>query len=173
MESFNGGFSWTNISTGLPNVPATAIVFEGNGSDGIYVGTDIGVYYKSSIHPTWISFNKNLPNVIINDLEVYEDQSLLRIGTYGRGVWQSPMMAGMSAAPEANFDVDPNTICGLNDIIQLSDVSSGRPTSWYWQITPSSYNFVGGTTDSSENPQISLTQREIIQSHLVSVITTE
>ena len=35
MESFNGGQTWSNISTGLPNVPATAIAFEGNGSEGI------------------------------------------------------------------------------------------------------------------------------------------
>ena len=154
MESFNGGQTWSNISTGLPNVPATAIAFEGNGSDGIYIGTDIGVYYKSSIYPTWVSYNKNLPNVIISDLEVYEDQSLLRIGTFGRGVWQSPMMAGLSNAPEANFNADPYSTCGLLDTIQLSDASSGQPTSWYWQITPSSYSFVGGTNDSSENPQI-------------------
>ena len=154
MESFNGGQTWSNISTGLPNVPATAIAFEGNGSDGIYIGTDIGVYYKNSIYPTWISYNKNLPNVIISDLEVYEDQSLLRIGTFGRGVWQSPMMAGLSNAPEANFNADPYSTCGLLDTIQLSDVSSGQPTSWYWQITPSSHSFVGGTNDSSENPQI-------------------
>ena len=89
MESFNGGQTWTNISSGLPNVPATAVIFEGNNSDGIYVGTDIGVYYKSSNYPSWVSFNKNLPNVIINDFEMYADESMLRIGTTVAGMAKS------------------------------------------------------------------------------------
>jgi len=157
MESFNGGQTWTNISSGLPNVPATAVVFEGNNSDGIYVGTDIGVYYKSSTYPSWVSFNQNLPNVIISDLEIYEDEALLRIGTYGRGVWQSPLMLGLSAPPVAAFSADPVSTCGLGDTIQLADNSSGQPTTWHWQITPSTYNFVGGTSDSSQFPKVVFT----------------
>ena len=157
MESFDAGTTWTNISSGLPNVPATASVFEGGGSDGIYIGTDIGVYYKSSQYPNYISFNKNLPNVIINDFEVFEDENILRIGTYGRGIWQSPMMAGLTAKPEANFTADPNTTCSLNDTVQLLDKSSGTPSNWHWQITPSTYSFVGGTDDSTHNPQVVFT----------------
>ncbi|CAI8157650.1 MAG: Xyloglucanase [Cryomorphaceae bacterium] len=157
MESFNGGQSWTNISSGLPNVPATAVIFEGNNSDGIYIGTDIGVYYKSSNYPSWVSYNKNLPNVIINDFEMYADESMLRIGTYGRGVWQSPLMVGLSTVPEASFTADPVSTCSLGDTVQLTDNSSGQPTSWYWQITPSTYNFVGGTNDSSQFPLITFT----------------
>jgi len=157
MESFNGGQSWTNISSGLPNVPATAVIFEGNGSDGIYVGTDIGVYYKSTTYPAWVSFNKNLPNVIIRDFEMFEDEALLRIGTYGRGVWQSPLMVGLSSVPEASFTADPTSTCGLGDTVQFVDNSTGQPTSWHWQVVPTSFNFVNGTTDSSQFPQVVFT----------------
>ena len=157
MESFNGGQTWTNISSGLPNVPATAVVFEGQNSDGIYIGTDIGVYYKSSTYPSWVSFNQGLPNAIVNDFEVYEDESLLRISTYGRGVWQSPLMIGLSALPEAEFAADPVSTCMLGDTVQLTDLSSGQPTSWNWQLMPNTYYFVGGTNDSSQNPQIVFT----------------
>ena len=66
------------------------MAFEGGSSDGIYVGTDIGMYYTSSNFSNWISFNKNLPNVIVSDIEIYADDALIRIGTFGRGVWQSP-----------------------------------------------------------------------------------
>ena len=65
MESFNAGSTWSNLSSGLPNVPATAVAFEGGSSDCIYVGTDIGVYYTSSNFSNWISFNKDLHNVIV------------------------------------------------------------------------------------------------------------
>ena len=154
MESFNAGSTWTNLSSGLPNVPATAVAFEGGSSDGIYVGTDIGMYYTSSNFPSWISFNKNLPNVIISDIEVYEDDALIRIGTYGRGVWQSPLMSGFTTAPIASFTADPLATCSLGDTISLTDLSGGLPTAWHWQISPSTYNFVGGTNDSSQYPKV-------------------
>ena len=82
---------------------------------------------------------------------------MLRIGTYGRGVWQSPLMVGLSTVPEASFTADPVSTCSLGDTVQLTDNTSGQPTSWYWQITPSTYNFVGGTNDSSQFPLITFT----------------
>ena len=152
MESFNGGSTWSNLSSGLPNVPANCVTFESASSDGIYVGTDIGVYYKSAAFSSWVSFNKNLPNVIVVDFEIYEDEDLLRIGTYGRGVWQSPLMAGSAAPPVAQFMVDPATPCSTSDTISLIDQSQGLATSWSWQISPATFTYVNGTTDSSQNP---------------------
>lgn len=157
MESFNAGASWSNLSSGLPNVPATAVAFEGGASDGIYVGTDIGMYYTSSNFPSWISFNKNLPNVIVSDIEIYENDALIRIGTYGRGVWQSSLMSGFTTAPIASFTADPLATCSLGDTVSFTDLSSGLPTSWHWQITPATYNFVGGTNDSSQFPKVTFT----------------
>ena len=154
MESFNGGQTWSNLSSGLPNIPANCVTFEGGSSDGIYVGTDIGVYYHSSGFSGWVSYNKNLPNVIVVDFEIYENEDLLRIGTYGRGVWQSPLMAGSAAPPVALFMVDPAAPCGITDTISLIDQSQGLTTSWKWQISPSTYSYINGTTDSSQNPQV-------------------
>ncbi|MGB0312074.1 MAG: PKD domain-containing protein, partial [Schleiferiaceae bacterium] len=154
MESFNGGQTWSNLSSGLPNIPANCVTFESGSSDGIYVGTDIGVYYHSSAFSNWVSYNKNLPNVIVVDFEIYEDDDLLRIGTYGRGVWQSPLMAGSAAPPVAAFMADPAAPCGTTDTISLIDQSQGLTTSWQWQISPSTFSYVNGTTDSSQSPQV-------------------
>lgn len=85
----NGGTSWTNITSDLPNLPCN-IVKHDNGTNGeIYVGTDIGVYYYDNITGNWLQYMNNLPNVIVNDLEINETSSMIRAGTYGRGVWQS------------------------------------------------------------------------------------
>ncbi|MDB3991782.1 hypothetical protein N9443_01610, partial [Schleiferiaceae bacterium] len=157
MESNNGGGSWTNLSSGLPNVPANCVTFESASSTGIYVGTDIGVFYKSNTYPNWISFNKNLPNVMVVDFEIFENQDLLRIGTYGRGVWQSPLMQSPSLnpiAPTANLSVSSSVACVNSQVITLNDNSSGLVDDWYWSISPSTFSFVGGSTDSSENPQV-------------------
>jgi len=91
------------------------------------------------------------------DFEIFEDQDLLRIGTYGRGVWQSPLMQSPSLnpiAPTANLSVSSSVACVYSQVITLNDNSSGLVDDWYWSISPSTFSFVGGTTDSSENPQV-------------------
>ena len=41
--------------------------------------------------------------------------------------------------------------------VSFSDVSSGSPTAWYWTITPSMFNFVGGTSATSQDPKVQFT----------------
>jgi len=87
----NGGSSWTNISSGLPNFPVNCIVYQKRSADGIYVGTDMGIYYRDSIGKVWIPYNAGLPNAIVTDLKIFEPSQKLRAATYGRGVWESPL----------------------------------------------------------------------------------
>jgi len=54
FESTNGGSSWINVSGNLPNLPANTIQYAKGTNDGIYVGTDIGVYYKDNNLSDWI-----------------------------------------------------------------------------------------------------------------------
>ena len=69
-KSTNGGTSWTSISSGLPNIPVNTIVFQnGSSNDAVYIGTDVGVYYKDNTS-AWIAFNTGLPNVSVRDLEI-------------------------------------------------------------------------------------------------------
>jgi photosystem II stability/assembly factor-like uncharacterized protein len=86
--STNGGTVWTNISTGIPNVPCNTIVYQKNSPNRIFVGTDIGVYYKDDFSTTWKDYNINLPNVPVNELEINYISSKLKAATFGRGMWQ-------------------------------------------------------------------------------------
>ena len=154
FESLNAGNSWTNISSGLPSVPAQCIQFEGGNSNGIYVGTDIGMFFRDATTSGWVSFNENLPNVIINDIELMSTNDVLRIGTYGRGVWQSPTYNTMPNPPAVQFAIEPSNTCNLSDTVQLIDQSSGSPTSWNWDIIPNNATYINGTTDSSQSPYL-------------------
>lgn len=40
----------------------------------------------------WIPFSTNLPNVIINELEINYAENKIYAGTYGRGLWSSPLI---------------------------------------------------------------------------------
>ena len=47
-KSINNGTSWTNISGNLPNLPANCIIYQVGTQDGLYVGMDVGIYYKDN-----------------------------------------------------------------------------------------------------------------------------
>ena len=88
----NGGTSWTNISAGLPNMPVNAIVHEKGPGNRIYIGTDAGVYYRNDSLTHWIPHKFGLPNVIVDDLKIQYGAKKIRAATYGRGVWEAPLL---------------------------------------------------------------------------------
>ncbi|OFZ12226.1 MAG: hypothetical protein A3D92_16535, partial [Bacteroidetes bacterium RIFCSPHIGHO2_02_FULL_44_7] len=147
FKSTNGGTSWTNISTGLPNLPCNTVVFaNATPNDPIYIGTDVGVYYRDNTSG-WIAFNTGLPNVAVRDLEIYYPTSRLRAGTFGRGTWDSDLIAVGAFPPVADFTA-AQTVCAGNTVA-FTDASTFNPTSWSW-------SFPGGTptTSTTQNPII-------------------
>ena len=109
--SEDGGASWINYSAGLPNVPANCIVYEENSNSRLYVGTDLGVYVRDHSMERWKDFSRNLPNVIINEMQIYGPDSLLRAGTYGRGLWESKLYVPDSLPLYAEFTSDKIVSC--------------------------------------------------------------
>ena len=70
-KSTNAGGSWTNITGSLPNVPVNTIVYDENANNNaLYVGTDVGVFYKDDSMDDWIPFYHNMPNVQVYELEI-------------------------------------------------------------------------------------------------------
>ncbi len=91
-ETNNAGASWTNISgNNLPSLPVNCIAHQGGTNDDLYIGTDVGVYYKNNNMTDWIPYNNGLPNVIIKELEIHYDEGTISAATYGRGLWKSPL----------------------------------------------------------------------------------
>jgi PKD repeat protein len=150
FKSSNGGTSWTNISTGLPNVPVNCIVYHNGaaGGDGIYIGTDIGVYYRDNSTNSWIDFSSGLPNCAVTDLEIYYATNRLRAATFGRGTWDSDLYSSVPTAPVASFTANNQTIC-VGQSVQFTNTSTGQPTSYSW-------SFTGGTpsTSTAQNPTV-------------------
>ncbi|MFH1320502.1 MAG: T9SS type A sorting domain-containing protein [Bacteroidota bacterium] len=144
----DAGASWTNISGNLPNLPVNCIVYKEGSDDGIYVGTDVGIYYKDNTLTNWQPFMNNLPNVIVNELEIHYGSGKIRAATYGRGIWESDLYTPVAAPPEAQFVSDNTTICP-GDSIQFTDQSLNATPGWIWL-------FYGGTPTFStmQNPVV-------------------
>jgi len=88
-KSINGGANWTNVSGSLPNIPANSIEYQVGTHDGIYVGMNMGVFYKDSTMTDWVLFADGLPNAEVTDMEIKYDEGKIYASTYGRGLWKS------------------------------------------------------------------------------------
>ena len=109
FQTENGGDTWANISGTLPNLMANKIVYQKGSNDGLYLAMDVGVFYKDNTMSDWIPFYTDLPNVVVLDLEILYCTGNLRAGTYGRGMWETPLVG-----------YDPSTVCCNNDLPVLT-----------------------------------------------------
>ena len=164
-ESYDGGQSWTNISSGLPNIPANCVVIQDNPEHSIYVGTDLGVFYRDSVNPQWIPFNAGLPNVIVSELEINYNNRKLRASTYGRGIWETPLYSDL-IPPRADA-LFPSVVCA-GDTVDLLDESDYNPNFLKWHIEPSTFAFVSGTNDTMPNPRVVFNQTGFYNISLVA-----
>lgn len=89
-RSTNGGDTWTNISGTLPNLPANCLVYQPGSNEALYLGTDVGVFYRTAAMTDWVAYSTGLPRAPVLDLELRTSTNTLRAATFGRGLWQSP-----------------------------------------------------------------------------------
>jgi hypothetical protein len=87
--SSNGGESWTNITGNLLNTGALSVAVGPNGS--IYIGNEMGVFFRRTTGEPWIPFLTGLPLCPVNDLLINMRTGLLRAATFGRGVWETAL----------------------------------------------------------------------------------
>jgi PKD repeat protein len=143
-KSTDAGTTWTNFSGTLPNLPVNCIVYETGSSDRLYIGTDVGVFYREASMNDWLAYNTGLPNVVVTDLEISYQDNKLWAGTFGRGLWSTDL-AG-TPPPAAAFTANNTLICAGN-CVNFTDNSTQSPSSWSW-------SFPGASTASStqQNP---------------------
>ena len=103
LHSINGGDSWTNETDNLPNVPVHVIKTEAGAAPAgaVYIGTDIGVFYRNGSLSQWIKYGNDLPRTIVTDMEINETANVITVCTYGRGFWRSSLHSTCEAAISA------------------------------------------------------------------------
>lgn len=120
-KSENNGTTWTNISYNIPNVPANCIQID-IASDSLnydlYIGTDVGVFYKKDSDLTWQYFGSGLPNTQVSDLEIFYPTGKLRAGTYGRGIWETDIARHITPLSTSNIHVYSDKIQLLENPVQ-------------------------------------------------------
>ncbi len=95
FRSTDGGVTFsTNFSSGLPNVDIRCIKVVGGVSNEVYVGTDVGVFYRNDNIGHWVNFSNGLPVVQVNSIYINPTYQTISVGTFGRGIWTSPLYGG-------------------------------------------------------------------------------
>ncbi|MDP9263854.1 MAG: hypothetical protein M3O85_05985 [Acidobacteriota bacterium] len=98
FKTTNAGVGWTDISAGLPDAPADSVVIDPIDHTIVYVGTDVGVFATNDNGANWSEFGSGLPNVATVALRTFNSGGTkkLRVGTHGRGVWETDLANGSS-----------------------------------------------------------------------------
>ncbi len=112
-RSTDAGAHWTNLSANLPGAPANALVIDPNDANTVYIALDTGVYATTTITTCattncWTLFGTALPNSPVTTLAAAPAMptgdgrlGLLRAGTYGRGLWQIPLLTAATVQQPA------------------------------------------------------------------------
>ena len=108
-RSIDGGAHWTNITSNLPDAPANSVVVDPNDANTLYVALDTGVYVTTQITTCatancWSIYGTSLPNAPVVSLAAAPAlptgdgrMGELRAATYGRGIWQIPLLTADAA----------------------------------------------------------------------------
>lgn len=83
VRSFDGGDTWGGYSGSLPNVPIHSLCVA---TEGVYAGTEIGVFFRPDGAADWTPFYTGMPTVLVTDIWASEN-GLVYASTFGHGVW--------------------------------------------------------------------------------------
>ncbi|MFQ5463335.1 MAG: hypothetical protein ACE5E5_12010, partial [Phycisphaerae bacterium] len=140
VRSVDGGQTFAPESNGLPQTMVYDLAFAANTGD-VYAATHAGAYRWNRQAGLWSNIMSNQAPITVNwSVESVEGGSLLRFGTYGRGVWDFKPGAVSAPRPEdglgVNCQIDSD--CANNSV--CLDHRCYVPKNRYVSLDPSDGN---------------------------------
>jgi len=85
------GKTWQNISANLPQQPVNVIIEDRKNPHLLFIGNDKGIWFSLDGGRFWQALRGNMPRVPVKDLYIHPRENDLIAGTYGRGMWITPI----------------------------------------------------------------------------------
>ncbi len=131
FKSDDGGSSWLDRTTGLPDLPINAIATDPTNDARIWVAADLGVYQSLDDGVTWADFSNGLPHMVVGDILLHPSARLLRAGTRNRGIWE--IFVDESGGPPELLINGPETLgsiepAGESDLYTFRVTTAGTYT---------------------------------------------
>jgi len=116
VVEINDGVVSNITGTSLPNVPANCVVFQSGVLNRLFVGTDLGVFFRDDGMREWQPFGKDMPLTVVTDLALVTSTKKLRAATYGRGVWEIDAVQCKASTPTITA-ITPTNVCSGDSVI--------------------------------------------------------
>jgi hypothetical protein len=178
-RSTDAGAHWSNISSNLPDAPANSVIVDPNDANTLYVAMDTGVYVTTEVTTCaaancWSVYGINLPNAPVVELAAAPAMATgdgrtgeLRAATYGRGIWQIPLITAAIAA-QPSISLNPASLAfsaqsvGTASPIQTITVTNTG-------LAPLVISLVAATGDFNETDNCAAATIAINQSCMIQV----
>lgn len=131
VKTTDFGTTWTDLSADLPKVPVNDIFIDGEHAGIMFLANDFGVYRTTNNGEHWERMNNGMPFVPVLDFDCFKHYNtrLLRVATYGRGIFELDLEAYSSTdennSNTAGIKVWPNPTHNLL-WIEIPPVASGK-----------------------------------------------
>jgi photosystem II stability/assembly factor-like uncharacterized protein len=120
-RSLDAGGTWSNYSGSLPNVPIHSLCVA---TEGVYAGTEFGVFFRQDGAADWQPFYTGMPNVSVTDIWVNEN-GFVYASTFGRGVWISDRFSTCNATINVTGVLDGPYYFEAGSVANVTATSTG------------------------------------------------
>ena len=154
FQSTDGGQSWENRTTATIDGQRVKDIFcLGGDQYETYIACNQGFYYWHETVGDWSLLTSGLP-LVVNALEMrpfYRDNKL-RLATYGRGIWEMPLLNQPQPKAQPITYQDTLFFCA-RDTVQFDchSILNHQDAAWSWSFDPEPMYI---SDAASRNPQV-------------------
>jgi photosystem II stability/assembly factor-like uncharacterized protein len=105
FKTEDNGWSWEDISDGLPEAPVNDLIVWPDVQKRIIVATDVGVFFKNEGYDGWNVLADGLPLVPVTDLTLHWETGTIAAATYGRSMYTISIPVGQQESSQKNEHV--------------------------------------------------------------------
>ncbi|HEY0829908.1 MAG TPA: hypothetical protein VGE99_02120 [Candidatus Dormibacteraeota bacterium] len=131
FKTTDGGQSFDNITSNLPDTPVNWLVLDPAYPNTIYAGTDVGAFVTYNGGRHWYGLGSGLPIVSVEQLNLDPFHRVLAAGTHGRGAWSltdtsAPAPAIVISKTDAGVPVGPGSF--IDYTLTAQNIGNGAAT---------------------------------------------
>jgi len=131
FKTTDGGQTFQNISSNLPDTPVNWLILDPAYADTIYAATDVGTFVTYDGGRNWFALGTGLPIVGVDQISLDPFHRVIAAGTHGRGAWtlsdtSAPAPALWVSKTDAGIPVGPGSL--VDYTLTVTNIGNGGAT---------------------------------------------
>ncbi len=117
FQTMDGGRSWQDRTGNLPDHPVNSIIYDPADPNGVFLGTDFGVFHSPTGGGNWTRLQDGLPVSAVYDVAAQPGTGRLVAATHGRGMFELSIDVPLSARVRPSSITDTTIVTGQRRIV--------------------------------------------------------